>query len=540
MKEITATDPITRTDYPDPDVIRVGDTYYMVSTTMYFMPGCEILRSYDLVHWEHAAFVYDRLDSTPAQRMENGSNIYGQGMWAASLRYHEGLFYICFVANDTHKTYLYRSKDIRGPWEKSEIRGFYHDNSILFDDDGRVYIVYGNREIHLTELDTGLTGPREGGIDRVILKDSADAPLGFEGSHLYKIDGRYYLFMIHIPKEAGRRTECCYVADDLSGEFRGGDVVNDDMGYHNMGVAQGGIVDTPDGRWYSIIFQDTGAVGRIPVLVPVRWEKGSGSYDIPDDVSFPVFGDDGVIPRTLSVPDNRPGYVYAPLVGSDDFKDTGLDETDTDSFGFRSRWQFSHEPDLSLVEHDAAKGTVTVRTDRLSVNLVQAANTLIQRTVYPGCVARVTLDPSDLREGDYAGLCLLESEYAFIGVTKRDGELKLVTAKRVIDTPDIWGERNDREPAQETETAPLSDGPVTLCASADFTMMKDEGRFGVYEEGRVRPFGESVKLRFRLDHFTGVRFGLFIYSTKEPGGSAVFSDFVYDVLSGEEHKNEQK
>ena len=523
MQYITATNPITRTDYPDPDVIRVGDTYYMVSTTMYFMPGCEILRSYDLAHWEHAAYVYDRLDSTPAQRMENGSNIYGQGMWAASLRYHEGLFYICFVANDTHKTYLYRSKDINGPWEKSEIRGFYHDNSILFDDDGRVYIVYGNREIHLTELDGDLSGPKEGGTDRVILSDSADAPLGFEGSHLYKINGRYYLFMIHIPREAGRRTECCYAADDINGEFKGGDVVNDDMGYHNMGVAQGGIVDTPDGRWYSIIFQDSGAVGRIPVLVPVRWES-----------SFPVFGDDGEIPRTLSVPDSRPGYEYAPLVGSDDFRASA----DNDSFGFRSRWQFSHEPDLSLIDHDTARGTVTVRTDRLSVNLVQAANTLTQRTVYPGCGARVTLDASCLKEGDYAGLCLLESEYAFIGVTRRDGGSKLIMAKRVIDTPDIWGERNDREPAQEIETAPLSGDVITLCAETDFTMMKDEGRFGVYENGIVRPFGETVKLRYRLDHFTGVRFGLFIFSTKETGGSAVFSNFNYVIFSGEEQLDE--
>ena len=98
--------PIIAMDYPDPDVIRVDDTYYMVSTTMYFMPGCEILRSYDLVHWEHAAYVYDKLDSTPAQRMAGKENIYGQGMWAASLRYHNGTFYICFVANDTHKTYL--------------------------------------------------------------------------------------------------------------------------------------------------------------------------------------------------------------------------------------------------------------------------------------------------------------------------------------------------------------------------------------------------------------------------------------------------
>lgn len=92
------------------DVIRVEDTYYMVSTTMHFMPGCEILQSFDLVHWEHVTYVYETLDHTDAQQLKSGQNIYGQGMWAASLRYHEGRFYICFVANDTRKTYLYTSE----------------------------------------------------------------------------------------------------------------------------------------------------------------------------------------------------------------------------------------------------------------------------------------------------------------------------------------------------------------------------------------------------------------------------------------------
>ena len=93
--------PLIPMDYPDPDVIRVEDTYYMVTTTMHFMPGCEILRSYDLVNWEHLTYVYDVLDCTPKQTLQGEENAYGKGMWAASLRYHQGLFYLCFVANDT-------------------------------------------------------------------------------------------------------------------------------------------------------------------------------------------------------------------------------------------------------------------------------------------------------------------------------------------------------------------------------------------------------------------------------------------------------
>ena len=301
--------PITRLDYPDPDVIRVDDTYYMVSTTMHFMPGCEILRSYDLVNWEHVSYVYDVLDSTPAQKMEREENIYGKGMWAASLRYHKGIFYVCFVANDTGKTYLYSAPSIEGPWKKSYIEGFYHDCSILFDDDDRVYIASGNKYIRLQELRADLSGPKEGGIDRIVVKDEGHPGLGYEGTHFYKINGKYYLFFIHSLRKEWKRVEACFVSDSLEGEFTGGDVLNDDMGYCNQGVAQGGIVDTPDGKWYAVLFQDRGAVGRIPVLVPIRWEE-----------DYPVFGVDGKVPADFETVSTRPGYEYLPLVQSDDFK----------------------------------------------------------------------------------------------------------------------------------------------------------------------------------------------------------------------------
>ena len=83
--------PIIGVDCPDNDVIRVNDEYFMVSTSMYFFPGCEIMRSKDLIHWEHASFVYDTLDGTDAQRLIGTENIYGKGMWAASFRFHNGL-----------------------------------------------------------------------------------------------------------------------------------------------------------------------------------------------------------------------------------------------------------------------------------------------------------------------------------------------------------------------------------------------------------------------------------------------------------------
>ena len=547
--------PITRLDYPDPDIIRVGDIYYMVSTTMYFMPGCEILRSYDLVHWEHATFVYDRLDSTPAQCLEGKENIYGQGMWAASLRYHEGIFYICFVANDTHKTYIYQSKDINGPWDKYTLDGFYHDNSILFDDDGRMFIVSGNKEIHIKELKlvskdlngitndatsnipTVLTDKFDGGLDMTIVQDSDDVYLGYEGAHFYKINGKYYLFFIHMPKSTGKRTEAVFVADKPEGPYVGRDVMDDDRGFRGSGVAQGGIVESPSGKWYSILFQDSGAVGRIPVLMPVAWDK--------DD--FPVFGDNGKIPEEFEIEDLKPGYAYTPLVGSDDFK-AEIHEDNIDSivnapaddskmagsFGFKPCWQFNHEPDMSLIKRNLEMGTVTITTDKLCTNLVQAKNTLTQRTLFPGCSCSVKLDGSLLRDGDYAGLCILESNYGLVGITRKEGDYFLVMGKREITTGGFWGERHDDEPFEEVERIKLDSPVVTLSASicydssavqtTDSINCNDDTAVFYYNEEQI---GEAFKLKFMLDHFTGARFGLFVYSTIEAGGSAAFSNFEY-------------
>ena len=511
--------PIIAMDYPDPDVIRVDDTYYMVSTTMYFMPGCEILRSYDLVHWEHAAYVYDKLDSTPAQRMAGKENIYGQGMWAASLRYHNGTFYICFVANDTHKTYLYTASSIGGPWKKSEIEGFYHDNSILFDDDGRVYIVYGNKEVYITELNEELTGPKEGGLHRMIVKDSDDVYLGYEGSHFYKINGTYYLFMIHIPKSTGKRTESCFYASSLTDDFVGLDVMDDDRNFRRSGVAQGGIVDTPKGNWYAILFQDSGAVGRIPVLMPVSWSN--------DTPSIPIFGNNGVIPEEFEIENNRPGYNYAPLYGDDDFKDE-----------LATYWQFNHEPDMSLIRHDRGAGTLRITTGKVATNLVQAQNTLTQRCHFPYSKAAVTIDASGLKDGDYAGLCILQSNYSFVGVTRKNAGLYLVLAGHTVVTPGIMGERKDDTPALELFRTKIDSPVVTLFAETKFDDQRtsepvhagkssDRAFFG-YDAGNgetmIQP---STSLYFKLDHFTGARFGLFTFSTLKQGGYADFSDFKY-------------
>ncbi|MBO4688576.1 MAG: family 43 glycosylhydrolase [Clostridiales bacterium] len=563
-KTITGSNPILRMDFPDPDVIFVDGVYYMISTTMHFLPGGQILRSYDLLNWEHAAYVFDYLDGTDAQKLADDKYVYGKGMWAASLRYHKGTFYVAFVCNDTQKTYLFRSGRIEGPWVKSEIEGFYHDCSLLFDDDDWIYIVYGNRQVYLTELDAEMTRPKEGGLHRLLLQDSEKTPLGYEGSHLYKINGRYYLFMIHSLEERWRRVEACFSSDSLEGEFTGGDVLNDDMGFRDSGVAQGGIVCGVDGIWNAILFQDSGAVGRIPVVVPVTWEKetlSSGKEEF-----RPVFGIDGKVPHELTLPvsDAAPeGYGeegeeaaasgLIPLTGSDDFKygfewgkAMGASEdgeaalTDVEfrrrfgCFGFRSIWQFNHEPDLDLVFRDEKEGKLWITTDKLSLNLNHAKNTLTQRILYPEDTAEVTIDASHLNDGDCAGLCILQGNYCWVGVEKKDGKLyEVMYAHTSTEGPwdlspvkgDLIEERlispDVAEGAQNKE-----DAQIHVRIEVHFEQEKDEASCAIRTGEAWQEIGKPHQLRFRLDHFTGARFGLFVYSQETAGGRAGFSEFI--------------
>lgn len=486
-------------DYPDIDVIRVEDTYYIVSTTMYFMPGCEILESKDLHHWKHTTYVYDCLVDTPKENLQDGQNAYGKGMWAASLRYHDGIFYVCFVANDTGKTYLYTTNDIKGEWKRQEIEGFYHDCSLLFDDDGRKYIVYGNRQVYLTELNEEMTAPKEGGLHRLLVEDDAKTPLGYEGSHIYKIDGHYYLFLIHSLTERWMRAEACFVADSLEGEFTGRNVFVDDIEYCGSGVAQGGIVDTPDGEWFSILFQDRGAVGRIPILLAVTWEEEDGRR-------FPQFSNPKDLGWTFS---------YEGLVQSDDFMNEN-----GESFGFKSCWQFNHNPDLSLVKKEAGK--VSFTTNTVCTDLTQARNTLTQRMTFPKSDVRVTIDASGMQEGDRGGLCALQGCFGALTVVRENEQYFLEVNTRT--------KSKDGYEDHLLEKVELSDPHVTLRITCDFDHMKDTAEFYYYDANinDWKKIGQPHKLVFGLDHFTGCRAGLFFYSTKQTGGQVSFSDFVIE------------
>ncbi|MDQ8735671.1 family 43 glycosylhydrolase [Paenibacillus sp. LHD-38] len=298
--------PFIWADVPDLNVIRVGDAYYMSSTTMHMNPGVPIMKSYDLVNWEIVNYVYDILADNDEQALRNGKSNYGQGSWASSLRYHNGKFYVAFPSYDTGKTYIYQTEDIeKGPWTHSTFDGVYHDMSLLFDDDGRVYMVYGGGDIKAIELTSDATAIKPGGLDKIIIPNASlvagpNVGLNAEGTHIQKINGSYYVFNITWPKD-GMRTQIVHRADAIDGTYRG------QVALRDAGIAQGGIVDSVDGKWYGMLFGDRGSVGRIPYLIPVTWEDG-----------WPIFGVDGKVPQSMPIPVN--GVTSKNLiVDSDEF-----------------------------------------------------------------------------------------------------------------------------------------------------------------------------------------------------------------------------
>lgn len=508
---IQKSNPIIYSDFPDIDIIRVKDTYYMASTTMHFMPGGSILRSYDLVNWEHISYVYDELDETSAQRLVGNENIYGQGMWAPSFRYDEGVYYYVFAANDTKKTYVYTATDIKGPWTKNLIEGFYHDSSLFFDNN-RVFIIYGNKTIFLTELEADLSKPKIDGLHRIIAVDEGDVGLGYEGAKIYKKDGRYYLFLIHWPATGNtRRNEVCLMANDLEADFLGKTIIDDDLGFFNQGIAQGGMVDTPDGDWYMFMFQDRGAVGRVPIMIPMVFIdhmptiKGSK------------------IPRIISIANTKPNHEYAPLNINDHFDYQSESQ-------LALSWQFNHQPNNDLWSVTERKKAFRIYSGKISPNLTQAQNTLTQRTTGPASFSEVTLDATYLKEGDIAGICVLQGCYGAIALKKENQKYYLVMIGQQIDADKIiMGKVLDNDPPIEYARIAINSAIVTLRVHVDFKNLKDVATFYYKENDLWQQLGIMHQLYFKLDHFVGCRFGLFLYSTEQVGGLVDFLNFKYVV-----------
>ena len=496
-----ATNPIMFADIPDIALIRVRDTYYMSSTTMHMSPGVPIMKSKDLVNWKLVNYAYDTLANVDELNLENGKSTYGRGSWASSMRYHKGTYYVTTFAQTTGKTYVYTTKNIeKGAWKVSSFKPSYHDHTLFFDDDGRVYMIYGAGKLRLVELNADASGVKAGTPEQVII-ENASAPAGAninlnaEGSQLFKVNGKYYLFNIVWPR-GGMRTVLIHRADKITGPYEGRVALQD------LGVAQGGLIDTPDGNWFAYLFRDFGSVGRIPYLVPVKWVDG-----------WPVLGVGGKVSETLNLPASK-GLIPG-IIASDEFN-----RRKGEPF-LPLVWQWNHNPKNNLWSLSERKGYLRLKTGRIDTSFLLARNTLTQRTIGPVCTGSTSLDVSHMKDGDFAGLCLLQKNYGLVGV-RVDG-----TSKSIIMINAGSGK------PEEVQSVPISHDLIYFKAECDFTNKKDVADFYYSLDGKSwTVVGTPLKMTYTLPHFMGYRFGLFNYATKTVGGYADFDFFrIRDQIS---------
>ncbi|UTF60287.1 glycoside hydrolase 43 family protein [Gilvimarinus sp. DA14] len=492
-----ARNPLIWADVPDPAVIRVDDTYYMSSTTMHMNPGLPLMKSSNLVDWNLLGYVYDSLAADNASTLSGGEQAYGRGSWASSLRYHNGRFYVSTFANHTSKTYIFSSDDIEsGEWQRAEIDQLFHDASLVFDQ-GRAFLLYGNDDIHLVELTADASAIKPGGLrTTVIEKASSIAGEEFwvpaEGAQVSKRNGYYYINLISWPAN-GMRTQLVYRAKQLTGPYEGRVVLQD------RGIAQGGLIDTPEGDWYAFLFRDFGAVGRIPYLVPVRWQN-----------DWPVYGVDGKVPEALSITSQQSGL--GNLVASDDFD---YPEINSEAGALKLAWQWNHNPDSRGWSVTERPGYLSLTNQRTDKGLLDTRNTLTQRMYGPEARATVALDTANLRPGDVAGLAALQAQYGFVGVEKSETGTSLIM---------VLGQSEDDE-VSETVAAriALPQSRVYLQIKTDFKSQRDTATFWYSLDGtNWKAIGTELKMKYTLPHFMGYRFALFNYATQTPGGRADF------------------
>ena len=499
--------PVLWADVPDPDVIRVGDDYWLVSTTMHLMPGAPVMHSKDLVNWKTVSYVFPSLHDTPKYDMQEGT-VYGRGQWATSLRYHNGLYYLYFSPNDApYKGYVYTTKDPREGWTLAHRIPHFHDASLFFDDDGRAYVFYGPGE--MKELLPDLSGVKEGGLSGKVFERDAEENGLLEGSRVIKHDGKYYLIMISWPKNKPRR-QLVYRADNIQGPYEKKVILESTFGGFPY-AAQGTIVDDGKGNWYGVIFQDRGGCGRVLTLMPCTWKDG-----------WPMLGDEnGKIPAVMGKP--VAGYDGGEIVSSDEF----------DSDKMNIDWQWNHNPINDAWSLTERPGFMRLKTSRVVPNLYVAPNTLTQRMEGPECKGIVKMDISKMKDGDVAGLSAFNGDAGVVQVKKQGKKLILVaesqsckmTDKEKLITDVAITEAYRQELDKKTKD-------VYFRLDADFRPGKDLATlyYSIDGENWTKVLGDYKMIFDYRRFFMGSKFAIFNYATKKKGGYVDVDWFRYERL----------
>jgi len=482
----TYTNPVIAADFPDPDVIQVGDTYYMVSTTMFIFPGVTVLKSHDLVNWEYCSNAVPRFDFSPAYNLDGG-NRYAHGQWATSMKYNNGKFYLLFITLD-EGGFLCSAAKAEGPWEIRKLpRGFY-DPGLFFDDDGKIYVAHGYGKISITELDQNFAP-----ISKDTLVYTGDIRGGLEGSHVYKINGFYYLYCTYGGLDG---IQVALRSKNIYGPYVQKVVISDATKGVNFGIHQGALIKTQTGEWWTMLFVDSGPFGRFPSLQPVSWVDG-----------WPMVGVDGKGVVTYRKPNVGKEYPIKDLPTSDDFNEKTLG----------MQWGWNHNPDSTKWSLTQRPGYLRLTTGKVVTNLREARNTLTQRpfanydqTIPTTAVTK--LEVVNMKDGDIAGLAVFQDPYAYIAVKQENGSKQIIMVNN--------GETIASVPMKKGKTIYLRTIASNSSSKASFEYSYDNKKF--------TQLGNALSMKFNLKIFTGNKFCLFNYATQQTGG---FVDFDWFRIS---------
>jgi beta-xylosidase len=481
----TFTNPPLYADYPDPDIIRVGEDFYFATTTFVNSPGLKLLHSKDLVNWEIVSNVVTRLDGDPKYDM-NGGTSYRHGIFAPSLRYHNGTFYIA-VTPVGQSTRIYRSRDPKGPWICKEIGEQAFDPGMYIEPDGKAYIITSGSwdgTITLLTLNDDLS--------RVVRKEKIYYIKGAEGSKVVKRGDWYYLFNA-IPSRLGMTVSR---AKNLTGKWETIKQIDTASGGH-----QGALVDLPDGTYYGFAHRDSGAIGRMTQISPVYWEN-----------DWPVWG-------TREHPMQIPSVVKKPVQGCRVMQPVASDNFSTPALGLQ--WAWNHNPDNSRWSLTARPGFLRLMPTK-ATGFWTARNTLTQKGQGPWSRGDVILDLSHLKPGDICGFGTLGKFSGHIAVScDKDGKLSL--GMEVVE---------DTKTGLKTDVRvtgiPVKDKQIHLRADMDF--VTDKCALSYSFDGRDwLPLGGAFELAYdwQTGTFQGPQYAIFCYNPDPSDGFLDVDSFTF-------------
>jgi beta-xylosidase len=500
--------PVLYADYSDPDVIRDGNDFYLIASSFHFVPGIPILHSRDLVHWEIAGHAVQRLNMAPQYDMRDGTR-YGGGVWAPSVRFHDGLFYIYFPTPD-EGIFVTTAPSMTGPWSEpvAVIAGpGWEDPCPFWDDDETAYLVHS--KLHAGPLILHRMSPDGKTVldsGKIIVQDPVHLPT-LEGPKLYKRNGWYYIFA---PMGGvGHGSQAVLRSRSIYGPYEYRIVLAQGKTAVN-GPHQGGWVETSDGSGWFVHFSLRGAHGRIVYLEPVQWK---------DD--WPVIGraapgeTAGEPVAQAPLPVDVPGADSANIETSDEFSGATLSPM----------WEWNHNPDDSRWSLSERSGYLRLHATAAE-DLLHARNTLTESMQDQSLEFTARLDVQHMADGGRAGLSLFDKSESYIGVSQTQGGQAVVFSVRGVDRA----------------RRPLRMKTVQLRArvegdTASYSYSLDEGR-------TFHALGEPVKLSFSW--WKGARPALFSFNISPDAADAAkagYADFDwahYRALSDATEPHEQK